>query len=540
LIHDALLLDTIIWLQIRNEQELHFISNVIRAHTNLKSIQIEFMKELNDCNMDELAKLIESSQIRHVSLKKELDSRINLFLIMQALHNAKTLTRIVVYFAPMPNEFEALAHALQNEQLKTLRLGLEELSPELWAAIIPVLSKHTSLRKLYLWTFGAAECQALGEFLPKNKSLEKLVWADSHCNEITAENVKQILIGLKNNTTVKKIYLIHPTALTEEAMNLLCESFSHNQLHISLLNIMCVKLSAANVRVLSESLKTNTILMSLEIDISSTDIDPSETIAICKSLEENNKLTSLSLNCTNDDCFAVADLLENNSSLKVLAVELYRVIDDGLWDLFDVISESKTLRELEVRMSLNNDAYEAIKNMLTINTTLKKLHVSRNSSIDSIYSLSEGLKNNSSLCHIVIGLFMGTYENDFYLNKVVLHEMLEVLETNFALDTIEFTCHGEQEFPKLLEPDLKRNRQLKSEARFKVVILSHNIARSHQALATLPRELWVSILSSVTHPGMEPFDDTLRRFSILIYSICNLKQRIINSAKPLNPCSVVF
>jgi hypothetical protein len=83
--------------------------------------------------------------------------------------------------------------------------------------------------------------------------------------------------------------------------------------------------------------------------------------------------------------------------------------------------------------------------------------------------------------------------------------MAQVLEQNYALDRVySNTQPGDKSLPQQHEK-LTRNQRLKSEAKYKVAILSHNIEPSKQSLLTLPRELWHSILSSVTHPGMTPF-----------------------------------
>jgi hypothetical protein len=108
----------------------------------------------------------------------------------------------------------------------------------------------------------------------------------------------------------------------------------------------------------------------------------------------------------------------------------------------------------------------------------------------------EGLKNNSSLRKVELNKW-------FVIDRDEEQGMIaEVLGHNFALESI---VH--QRSSTIVTDLLARNKRLKSETQFKVVILSHNIARSHEALSTLPREIWKSILSTITHPGMEAFTE---------------------------------
>lgn len=82
---------------------------------------------------------------------------------------------------------------------------------------------------------------------------------------------------------------------------------------------------------------------------------------------------------------------------------------------------------------------------------------------------------------------------------------------------------GDKSLPKLHEK-LTQKQRLKSEVKYKVASLSHNIARSKESLVTLPCELWHSILSSVTHPGIDPFS-TLVENIFASYNVQNRNKR---------------
>ena len=113
----------------------------------------------------------------------------------------------------------------------------------------------------------------------------------------------------------------------------------------------------------------------------------------------------------------------------------------------------------------------------------------------SLDLLQSGLKVNSTLRKLRLDV-VGSFGEEFLQ---VVHE------DNYALDTFFLTTDEK------LIPVILRNRTLKSESRFKVVILAHYIAQSHTAFDVLPREIWLLILKHVTHPGMDPLDDIVDR-----------------------------
>jgi hypothetical protein len=54
---------------------------------------------------------------------------------------------------------------------------------------------------------------------------------------------------------------------------------------------------------------------------------------------------------------------------------------------------------------------------------------------------------------------------------------------------------------------MKRNLDMKSKMAYKVAIISRNIVRSKEAMALLPREIWVWIMKQIRHPGIVSFDN---------------------------------
>ena len=177
------------------------------------------------------------------------------------------------------------------------------------------------MRSLYIQhTSLDSKCVSiLSEILKTNKTIKKL-WL--HSSSLTG-GIKQVSDSFFNNKTLEKLWLYNVTGITDEDM-------TH----------------------LSTMLATNTTLK--ELWLSNCNITDNGVRYICEGLTKNQTLTKLDISdnrqITSVSTSTIADLIQTTTSLTTLY--LYNT-------------------------SLNNDDIKTICTSLTKNTTIRKLHLSR-------------------------------------------------------------------------------------------------------------------------------------------------------------------
>ena len=223
---------------------------------------------------------------------------------------------------PSVVESEDVISKLIKEQQtgKKWSINLYSSSPESAAVIINNLNKCT-VWSLDIWhTSLDSKCVSiLSEILKTNKTINRL-WLDS--SSLTG-GIKQVSDSLCNNETLEELVLSHVTGITDEDMT-----------HLSTI------------------LATNTTLKVLWL--SNCNITDNGVRYICEGLTKNQTLTKLNIGrnpqITSVSTSTIVDLIQTTTSLTTL--RLYYT-------------------------SLNNDDIKTICTSLTKNTTIKKLHLSR-------------------------------------------------------------------------------------------------------------------------------------------------------------------
>lgn len=506
-IDGALLRETNFRWQIENEKDIQFVSMILRAHKNIHTVKMYFCGEIADSQWEQLAFAIQSSQIQKMFLSKSVES-MDLSVLIRALRYINSLERLQMHFEPQSSEIEAIVSALQNPHLR--KFFVEHID-DLWQSAAPILSTHKTLRKLGICSIKNSY-QHVYQILSENKILETLVLTPD--DDFTADEMTHLISALKNNTTLKSLKIVQGE---DEHIPMLCEALAYNQIHISALHFSVDDVSENTVKALSRSLRTNTALTSLVL---------CGTVAECQdfgeALKHNSTLKMLniragdplsiralemictalkcqpcSLTClalTNCEQFGpIVDMLVHNNTLKSLALRSLKLDDESLTHICAALVKNNTLTELDVDRPYGTAGLKSVSDMLKKNNSLRKLTVKPLAGW-GIGIICEGLVMNTSVTHVIFASHIEDFQH-------AEGRLSALLEHNYALTSIS---PENDRMPKV-SALLTRNRQLVSEARFKVVILSHNIARSHEAMEMLPREIWIQILSLVTHPGVEPF-----------------------------------
>ena len=159
----------------------------------------------------------------------------------------------------------------------------------------------------------------LSEILKTNKTIKTL---ELFSSSLTG-GIKQVSDSLCNNETLKQLELYHVTGITDEDMTHLSTMLATNTT-LKVLRLFNCNITDNGVRYICEELTKNQTLTTLNIG-------------------DNHQITSVSTS-------TIADLIQTTTSLT--RIDLYNT-------------------------SLNNDDIKTICTSLTKNTTIRKLHLSR-------------------------------------------------------------------------------------------------------------------------------------------------------------------
>lgn len=450
----------------------------------------------------------------------------NVTPVLPTLATKKNLKKLAILLKMNTDEYEHLTRAVQNENLEVLMLATETgqmFPPELMTALAPVLSSHKSLIELYLRPFaGRVGWVAVCDIIRNNRLIQHITMADDYGCKMTVEDMADLCSVLTANTILHSIFLSKLSDTASQFFAIL----AHNRSKLTHITITLTEFDQEAIRVLSESLKTNTLLVHLELkhctidgvtcqilcegllqnkhvtnlQLRYADLGMIGVKSICDLLTHNDSLKTLHLQGCNIDpelCQSIAQMLSTNTSLSELSLDDNKFGDQGTLSICETMAKNTTLRTLKLMdVGYGVEGLTGVKKMLMSNNTLCSLSVTPNYEFkEEIDAICEGLKCNQSLTRIEI-------KHTCYfviLNQQIVSNLLtKAIQGNYALEFVELDFIG-NDFAHLF----RRNKQLKSEVRCKVSLLSHNIARSERAMEMLPREIWRLILSSVTHTSMD-------------------------------------
>lgn len=335
----------------------------------------------------------------------------------------------------------------------------------------------------------------------------------------SGKGMQQFVESLNINSTLESLRFMNSKC--EESQKTLFESLANDRIKINKLASYQTTITLSRMKVLSESLKTNTFLTTL--DLENSDIDEEKCRILCDGLLINKTLKTLSLEFNDVDANAISILLKQNTTLHELNLASCGLTPDSLRIICDGMKSNQTLLSLNLfgndiddtaceiicdtlktNMSLTSlnigDDYAresptlrsamAIKDLLLTNNTLRYLNISKHLE-DNVNIICDALKVNQSITCLVTGTKVDNYDM-----------IIDVLNVNKAITSLELYNVSSPEIDALI----KRNQQLHSDFKYKVAVLSHNIARSQSAMEMLPREIWREILKQLRHPGVFDLD----------------------------------
>jgi Ran GTPase-activating protein (RanGAP) involved in mRNA processing and transport/adenylate kinase family enzyme len=277
-------------------------------------------------------------------------------------------------------------------------------------SLAEALITNTSLVELNLYRCSLEITDENGpiitEMLHRNKTLRTLDLAGAN-NNISDTGVIYIAKGLERNTALKCLRMDGISAVGSKALaSTIATNASLPLLELKLDG--CDMITEDSKQAFIDMLQQNTSIKILELRLSSSVSDPVPFLA--EALQNNSTLKRLRLFnyiLTPDMVKDVSRILAVNRSLISLNISGNPIGDAGVTHLAEALKQNKTLEKLDISASRITDAGVALE-ALKQKKTLEELDISTYCITDvGVTPLPEGLKRNNSLeeldiiyCHI--------------------------------------------------------------------------------------------------------------------------------------------
>lgn len=353
--------------------------------------------------------------------------------LVQALQENQTLTHL----SYAHNNLKAAGAALfvpllrENKTLTYLDLSHNKMmDPDLFLLMNALKdNKHISELNLSENIIGKSSARTLADFLRGNETLTSLNLERCDLNQ----HFETIAIALQDNKKLKKLSLAHNLILEPHAQRALAKALKENNtlnsLDLSGTSASSLDLSHTYIETLSGALAQNKVLTEVELGynhftqnrhfeklilalqanknltslgLSHNEIKDENISVIIKLLKNTSKLTTLNL-CGNKITSAGIQLLANslakNQNLTSLDLTHNPIDIKGITALTEALKNNSSLTELKLTFIVYDytDAYEAIEELLKVNTTITTLDIPYPASNDSqkIYdNIRKALKRN--------------------------------------------------------------------------------------------------------------------------------------------------
>lgn len=283
--------------------------------------------------------------------------------------------------------FELLDKTCSAKKWKTLLLFAETIEDELAVYIANFLSKSKSFTALVL-NNNELSPQGMSHILgaiKKNNYLEHIRIISSHIGDEGLNNISELL---KRNTHLKELMISGVGPLSSTAMEHFAQALMNNH---TLEELTFEFLATPLFPVLLKGLKDNKSIKRITID----------SISVC-----SREINDYSINL-------LSSLLRTHQHIEEIYVAGQHIGDGNLEDFMSALAKNKTLKKLELHVTLSPQDIIYLSDALKENTTLETLSFrsSLTENNDCLKALANGLSNNQGLRSLDIsGTMSGTGE----------------------------------------------------------------------------------------------------------------------------------
>ena len=328
----------------------------------------------------------------------------------------------------------------ENCKLKTLNLNCNHMTAEVAEHLVNVIKNNKSLKRLYLFN-NDLKTSAIG-ILQALKANHKLRVLDLSSNNTTGQVAKDLASVIKNNCNIEQLGLANNNLKLSSAVIFQALKEIHR---LKFLHLSSNNMTGEVVEDLVSVIKNNPDLE--ELYLSDNDLNASAGI-ILQALAENCKLKVLDLNnnnMTGEVAEDLANVIKNNFNLEQLGLannnlELSAVV------ILHAIKDNCKLKVLNLNgNNMPGEVVDALVSVIKNNVGLEEIYLSHNDLKTFSAVILKALTNHSVLRKLHL--------NDSLMGEEVTECVAGIINNNSSL---EFLCIDNSKLPVvILQEDCK-------------------------------------------------------------------------------------
>ena len=224
-------------------------------------------------------------------------------------------------------------------------------------------------------------------------------------DQCSEEMLLFIAFGLRSNKVVLNLDISkNSMEMSDDAALAICDSLKFNTM-LRELNVSYNGITYPKAKVIIQALELNKTLQIL--DISNNRLSDEGTVAVSESLEKNMGIQVLNLSgnsITDIGTKSIAKLLQNSKIIEVLDLSQNLITSQGAIRLAEAVILNTTLLELDISCNrLSDEGVTAISDCLKINKMIQKLNISNNEITNvGATKIGTALQSNASLTKLDI------------------------------------------------------------------------------------------------------------------------------------------
>ncbi|KAG9061903.1 hypothetical protein KI688_007054 [Linnemannia hyalina] len=367
-----------------------------------------------------------------------LESRVLAEKFFSALGKARSVYELDIdlHWACTTSDLEALEDALKKSRVSILRLDLQQFQTGVASQLLPTSTQYDVIFRIRdlpnMKVLHILLPKELIKFLgirPKKSTYDCKMSCELACGKIGVKEFGILTEALKTNSTLTTLDL-ESNSIGSNGAKALAEALKTNSF-LTTLDLESNSIGENGAQALAEALKTNKTLTTLNLWNNS--IGENGARALSEALKTNSTLTTLDLwndSIGDNGAKALAEALKTNSTLTTLNLGSNSIGDNGAQALVEALKTNSTLTTLDLwNNSIGENGAQALSEALKTNSTLTTLDLWNNSiGENGAQALSEALKTNSTLTTLNLG------SNSIGDNGA--KALAEALKTNATLTTL--------------------------------------------------------------------------------------------------------